>query len=107
MQEVMSVHSQEEVRAWFQQALGVRCCLVRQRPGSRKPVPPLQPERQNDQDSSGHIGELPMHSFPPPTYPHPSTSPPPPHPLNPHPHAAIVEHITACQEGFMALVLWQ
>ena len=58
MQEVVSADSQEEVCNWFQQALGVRCCLVRQRPGSRTPITPLQPGRQNHQDPTGHIGDL-------------------------------------------------
>ena len=58
VQEAASADGQEEMSAWFQQALGVRCCLVRQRPGSRKPITRLQPGRQNDQDSTGHLGDL-------------------------------------------------
>ena len=58
VQEVVSADSQEEVCAWFQQALGVRCCLIRQCPGSRKPITPLQLGQQNDQHPKGHIGDL-------------------------------------------------
>lgn len=58
VQEVVSADSQEEVCAWFQQALGVRCCLIRQRPGSRKPITPLQLGQRHDQDPKGHIGDL-------------------------------------------------
>ena len=53
--------TQDEVKDWFQQALGVRCCLVRQQPGSRKPIAPLQapwPGKGCGADPTGHIGKL-------------------------------------------------
>ena len=63
---MLSGDSQEEVYNWFQQALGVRCCLVRQRPGSRKPLTPIQlgkpanpvqMSKPTDQDPIGHLGK--------------------------------------------------
>ncbi|KAL0050843.1 hypothetical protein WJX82_008290 [Trebouxia sp. C0006] len=59
LQEVAPGDRQEEVKTWFQQALGIRCCLVRQQPGSRKPISPSQtpwPGKGCDQDPGGHIG---------------------------------------------------
>ncbi|KAL0025505.1 hypothetical protein WJX77_007273 [Trebouxia sp. C0004] len=59
LQEVAPGDRQEEVKVWFQQALGIRCCLVRQQPGSRKPISPSQapwPGKGCDQDLGGHIG---------------------------------------------------
>lgn len=58
VQEALPGDSQEEVRSWFQQALGIRCCLVRQRPGSRKPITPMQLGKDDGQHASGHIGNL-------------------------------------------------
>ncbi|KAL3136431.1 hypothetical protein ABBQ38_005687 [Trebouxia sp. C0009 RCD-2024] len=57
LQEVASEASQEEVCSWFQQALGVRCCLVRQRPTSRRAIAPLQPGRENVQNLLGFANE--------------------------------------------------
>lgn len=37
-QEVTSGQDGATAQAWFQQALGVRCSLVRQQPGSRHPI---------------------------------------------------------------------
>ncbi|KAL0035656.1 hypothetical protein WJX79_006247 [Trebouxia sp. C0005] len=57
--EVVPGDRQEQMKVWFQQALGVRCCLVRQQPGSRKPISPSQasgPGKGCDQDPGGHIG---------------------------------------------------
>ncbi|DBA69485.1 TPA: hypothetical protein ACH3X2_001170 [Trebouxia sp. C0005] len=59
LQEVVPGDRQEQMKVWFQQALGVRCCLVRQQPGSRKPISPSQasgPGKGCDQDPGGHIG---------------------------------------------------
>lgn len=52
-QAVASDDVQQEVRRWFQQALGVRCCLVRQRPASRRAINPMQSGRGNSQDLLG------------------------------------------------------
>lgn len=57
LQAVASDDVQQEVRRWFQQALGVRCCLVRQRPASRRAINPMQSGRGNSQDLLGFANE--------------------------------------------------
>ena len=48
----------QEVHDWFRQALDVRCCLVRQQPGSRKPVNPAPSDPTDGVNLPGHIGEF-------------------------------------------------